>query len=374
MRTTTVIGAIFGLSCLQAVNASETLQGPTNAIGPFAGPPQPEVPAVVESDAAGIGITLDEHILTDPRRDQDFNGAGEVTLSGASATHAGLFLVPSLDLIDRAWGFSSPASSSQYHSGDAFAAGLMIFTPSDLTRSYPLPGDRPYASEFFMSYGKRYVSLASPVVYDSSLTFGILGLPWAASVQKGLHDITGSTQPEGWSHQISDGGEATASYSLARQSLLLQRSNLDAKWTVAGDLGTVTEASVALDMRYGRIASPWWAFTPAENTYVQQPTPAAPPIARDAGPEIFAMFGARLKVRAYNAFLQGQFRNSDDRLSSDQVNHVFGEAWAGMEFRTTRGWEFRYLARWESPEIRSGIGSRSITWGSFEIAKSFGAP
>jgi hypothetical protein len=272
------------------------------------------------------------------------------------------------------WGFTSPASRSQYRSGEAFAAGLMIFTPSDLTRSYPLAGDRPYASEFFMSYGNRYVSLASAVVYDSSLTFGILGLSWAASVQNGLHDVTGSTRPEGWSHQISDGGEPTVRYSLARQSLLLQRSSLDAKWTLAGMVGTVTEASVALDVRYGRIASPWWAFTPAENTYVQETTPAAPPIMRGAGPEVFALLGGRVKARAYSAFLQGQFRNSDYRLSNDQVNHVLGEAWAGVEFRTTGGWEFRYLARWESLEIRSGGGSRSITWGSFEIAKSFGAP
>jgi hypothetical protein len=28
--------------------------------------------------------------------------------------------------------------------------------------------------------------------------------------------------------------------------------------------------------------------------------------------------------------------------------------------------------RWESPEIRTGIASRTFIWGSLEIAKSFG--
>src|SRR6267154_420693 len=80
---------------------------------------------------------------------------------------------------------------------------------------------------------------------------------------------------------------------------------------------------------------------PAENTYVQETTPAVPPIMRGSGPEVFAMLGGRLKARAYNAFLQGQFRNSDYCSSNDQVNHVLGEAWAGVEFRTTGDWEFR---------------------------------
>ena len=36
------------------------------------------------------------------------------------------------------------------------------------------------------------------------------GLAAADDVQRVLHDVTGSVQPKGWSHQISDGGEPTA--------------------------------------------------------------------------------------------------------------------------------------------------------------------
>ena len=53
-------------------------------------------------------VTLDEHLLTDPRKDRDFNGGGEISLSGTPATHAGFLVAAALALIDRAWGFASP--------------------------------------------------------------------------------------------------------------------------------------------------------------------------------------------------------------------------------------------------------------------------
>ena len=80
--------------------------------------------------------------------------------------------------------------------------------------------------------------------------------------------------------------------------------------------------------------------------------------------------GVRAKLRAYSAFLQGQFRHSDRTYGEDQLNQVLGEASAGVETRTASGWSVQYTARWESPELRSGIGSRSLFWGSIDISKS----
>ena len=53
------------------------------------------------------------------------------------------------------------------------------------------------------------------------------------------------------------------------------------------------------------------------------------------------------------------------------TNQLLGEAWAGLAVRTSSGWAVQYLVRWESPELRSGSGSRSFMWGSVEISKSF---
>lgn len=116
--------------------------------------------------------------------------------------------------------------------------------------------------------------------------------------------------------------------------------------------------------------SPFWAFAPEENMYVQETQPVPPPLGRDAPAEIFAFAGARAKLRAYDAYLQGQFRQSDLTYGEGSLNQVLGEAWAGVELRTSSGWALEYLARWESPELRSGAGSRSVVWGSIEFSKS----
>jgi hypothetical protein len=324
-----------------------------------------------EADDVGGSIVLDEHLLTDPQHDRDYNGGGEITFSGERALRCGYWLDQLLLLVDDQIGFDRPG----WQAAHAFAAGLLIFTPGDLGARQVVAGDRPYASLFFVSSGRRYTNPEADVAYDSSLTVGVLGLAAAESVQRALHSITGSTQPKGWSHQISDGGEPTARYSLARQALLSEHQqpgwSLDSKWTAAASVGAVTEGSIALNMRSGRIFSPWWAFTPEQNTYVQETQPGTPPLDVHSRSELFMLLGARFKLRAYNAFLEGQFRRSDLRYSSDSINHALGEAWVGVEYRNSAGIEIRYLARWESPELRSGMGSRSIVWGSLEFAKSF---
>ena len=136
-------------------------------------------------------------------------------------------------------------------------------------------------------------------------------------------------------------------------------------------VGTVTEASLAFIRGGGRIESPWWAFTPEQTMYVQETQPIPPPLGINTPPEVFVFAGARAKLRAYNAFLQGQFRHSDLRYGEGDLNPVLGEAWAGFEMRTASGWALQYLVRWESPELASGPGSRSFMWGSIEVSKTF---
>jgi len=336
--------------------------------------------AVRRSDASepagvGAGLVLDEHLLTDGSRDQDYNGGGEVTLSGRRAGFPGRLLDRALGFLDRGSCRAAGLGVMDGQAAHAFAAGLLVFTPRDLGPGDVVRGDRPYASLFFGSAGRRYVSEDDAVAYDTSLTIGVLGLAAAGDVQRALHDLTGSARPRGWSHQISEGGEPTVRYSLARQAVLAQFGRGgwrgDSKWTGAFSLGTVTEASVALNARWGRIESPWWSFTPEQDMYVQETQPVPPPLPERASAELFAFAGIRIKARAYNAFLQGQFRHSDLTYGEGDLNPVLDEAWAGVELRSASGWAIQYLARWQSAELRSGIGSRSFLWGSIEIAKSF---
>lgn len=339
---------------------------------PLAGPAADA--STSEPAGVGAGIVFDEHLLTDGKKDEDYNGGGEVTFSGKSAGPIGRALDRALGFVDDKLCSRRRFSAPDWESAYAFATGLLIFTPRDLGAHEVVAGDRPYASLFFLSAGRRYVSSDAAVAYNSSLTVGMLGLAAAETVQSALHHLTGSVQPQGWSHQISAGGEPTARYSTARQALLGEFGETpwhgDVKWTVAGSAGTVTEGSLALSMRWGRIESPWWSFTPEQNMYVQETQPLLPSLAHGAPLEIFAFAGARAKARPYDAFLEGQFRNSDLTYHWGDLNHLLGEAWAGVEMRMPSGWTLQYLARWESPELRSGTGARSFVWGSIQVAKS----
>lgn len=335
---------------------------------------RPDTASAASPAGVGAGIVFDEHLLTDAARDEDYNGGGEITFSGESGGPIGRALDRALGFVDGRLCPSDRFSAPGWGSAYAFAAGLLVFTPRDLSVRGVQSGDRPYASLFFVSAGRRYVLSGSDLAYNSSLTVGMLGLGAAETVQKGLHHLTGSVQPEGWSHQISAGGEPTARYSAARQELIDAygegRWNGDTKWTLAGSAGTITEGSIALSTRWGRVESPWWGFTPEQNMYVQETQPLLPSLAEDAPTEVFAFAGVRAKVRVYNAFLEGQFRHSDLTYHWGDLNQLLGEAWAGVEVRTSSGWAVQYLARLESPELRSGPGSRTIFWGSIEISRT----
>jgi hypothetical protein len=378
VRPTIAFGSLALLACCLTVHAEDlaAASGADPERNACAAAAQAtSQPYAQEPAGVGAGFVLDEHLLTDASRDQDYNGGGEVTLSGRRGGILGRMLDRALGFVDRGSCRVAGLPAVQGQSDHAFAAGLLVFTPRNLGARGVVHGDRPYASLIFLSGGRRYVSQDDALAYDTSLTVGVLGLAAAADVQRVLHDLTGSVQPRGWSHQISDGGEPTVRYSLARQALLANIGRgpwrADSKWTSAMSLGTVTEASVALNARWGRIESPWWSFTPEQDMYVQETQPVPPPLPEGAPPEAFAFAGVRLKARAYNAFLEGQFRHSDLSYGQGDLNPVLGEAWAGVEFRNASGWAIQYLARWQSPELRSGVGSRSFLWGSVEIAKSF---
>ncbi|MBV8974568.1 MAG: DUF2219 family protein, partial [Sinobacteraceae bacterium] len=124
----------------------------------------------------GAGIVLDEHLLTNGRRDEDYNGGGEVTFSGEHAGPIGRMFDRTLGFIDNVTCPGSRYAAPGWAVGHATAVGLLIFTPKDLAAEDVVEGDRPYASLFFLSAGRRYVSPEARVAYSSSLTFGIMGL------------------------------------------------------------------------------------------------------------------------------------------------------------------------------------------------------
>ncbi|MCP4769762.1 MAG: lipid A deacylase LpxR family protein [Gammaproteobacteria bacterium] len=78
-----------------------------------------------------------------------------------------------------------------------------------------------------------------------------------------------------------------------------------------------------------------------------------------------------MKARAYNVFLQGQFKDSEVTYDSDELNHGIVEAWVGYTVALKGGYSFTYSIRGHTSELKHGTGDRNVVWGGLLITKSF---
>ena len=184
----------------------------------------------------------------------------------------------------------------------------------------------------------------------------------------------GDVQPHGYGNQISEGGELTARFLTGGSQLRAQRligdKSAELKTTWEMSAGYLTEASYAVSTRFGLIDSPWWTFNPERFDYIAQPAPVAEPRAGGRG-ELYFWAGAKVRLRAYNAFLQGQFRDSAYTLGAGDINHLIGEVWLGVTSRLSNATQISYVVRYQTAEVRAGAGRRSPIWGGLTISHAF---
>ncbi|NJO12491.1 MAG: lipid A deacylase LpxR family protein [Gammaproteobacteria bacterium] len=76
-------------------------------------------------------------------------------------------------------------------------------------------------------------------------------------------------------------------------------------------------------------------------------------------------------MRAYNAFLQGQFRDSVHTFDASDVQHVIGEAWVGVTGQLASGTTMSYTIRYQTAELRDGVGRRDPLWAGVTLTHSF---
>ena len=320
-----------------------------------------------EADVTGVRLQIDNDLFTGRALDRDYTGGFAVTVSGRKAGEGFLSLDPLLGGIDK---LVSPGNAANvYH---ARQAGFMTFTPSDVLELAAIQNDRPYASLLFTSNGRVRVSDDNRNAWTSSLTIGVLGLSLSEQLHKSVHELVGSEAPRGYDHQISAGGEPTARYTLARQRLWVANPSqtLDVKTTVQASVGYLTETSASVSLRVGRFDTPWWAFAPELTDYIAAPVPVQ---ARSEGgrPELYFFAGGRVKARAYNAFLQGQFRHSEVRYSSAEVRPILAEAWVGFVTQVFEQTQLSYTLNYQTAEVRHGPASRDTLWGGVQLSYSF---
>jgi hypothetical protein len=310
-------------------------------------------------------VQIDNDLFAGDNQDRDYTGGLSITISGDRARDGFLSLDPLLGRLDRL-----VFNSDETNVHNARQIGLLAFTPKNTLVREVQPDDRPYASLLFVSNGRVTVDADDRAAWTSSLTVGVLGLSLTSNVHGAVHELVGSEKPLGYDHQISAGGEPTARYTLARQNLWIAdpSGQIDVKTTVQGSVGFLTETSASISMRAGRFNSPWWSFAPELTDYMSAPVPSE---SYRGGRELYVFAGARLKARAYNAFLQGQFRDSEVRYTSGEVQPLLAEAWIGVVTQILDQTQLSYALHYQTAELRDGPASRDTLWGAVQLTHSF---
>ena len=321
------------------------------------------------SNDGGWTLRIDDDFLALGERDADYTGGVAYPLND-DAPVGPRWLARALDLVDDALRVPRAGSPGEPR---AFEIGVQLFTPRDLTAEEALPDDRPYANLVYASSSSMARDEARDVVRQTTFTIGVLGLPIIGDVHRALHQLLQSPLPNGYAHQISDGGEPTFRYAFSSEHLLasgtLGERPYSARYGFTVNAGYLTDASAEIAIRSGPERVPWWSSPPPLSDYAGQPP------MRSAGPSsprgVVLEGGLAVRARAYNAFLQGQVRHSDVTFAWGELNHLLLEAWLGISAQREGGLAISYSLRWQSPEIAAGTGSRSFAWGTLSFARGF---
>ena len=318
-----------------------------------------------ESSGSVLALSTDNDLFAPTQTDRDYTAGVALTYS-SSGPH---FLNNPVSRMSQALdgivlpgvggGIEEPQST-------ALEFGVYGFTPEEIKASEIDRSDRPYSSLVYLSSSHSYQTLGGSSGWTTSMTIGVLGLDVFKSSQNTIHKVIGSDRARGWGHQISNGGEPTFRYSAAYHQYL-NASEPDQKFKVTyfGSVGYLTEFGAALVFRGGLISSPDNRFNPELMAYGER----APGVSAPGGRENYFWGGMSVKARAYNAFLQGQFRDSDHELGANDLNILLAEAWAGYTHGFWSGTELSYVLRVQSSEIKGGTGNRTMAWGGLVLSK-----
>lgn len=325
------------------------------------------------------GFYLEQDLFVgEDNEDRNYTMGLGIKLSVPENSHPAFKAV---DLIDDRLGVIQKARSyfpdnNEYSMLVSFGA----FTPDNLSNPEPETEDRPYSSIISASWFHVSSNTNGRRSLTTQLTAGIIGIHGLAeSVQTWIHENsrerTGKdtpVDPQGWDHQISDGGEPTAMYRMTLQQELFDlhsggqspdRKILDVAGSVGGSVGYYTMAQAGIQARLGWVNSPSYAhdFNPlsAGNKLVRDER-------KPSWMEEVYLFG-RLSGYGvgYNVLLQGQFTHSDYELSASDVEPFFYEGQYGIAARIKKvRASYSIISRSAEHKLDE---ARTHIWGSFQL-------
>jgi hypothetical protein len=308
-------------------------------------------------------VAFDNDILVPGHRDQDYTYGISFAQTNADLENASFSLNRPLIAIDN-W-IANKHTSINIKQAFSREIGVFGFTPEDISVPQANPDDRPYASLIYFSSARDQVDFVNNIAWKSTLTLGILGSDMVGKLQREVHRFTESEAPQGWDNQISQGGELTGRYLIARQEYLDDLSDqYEIKSTLQASLGYLTEVSWGMNLRRGKIHSPWASFNPELTSYGEKSS-----LSHSKNiDEHYFWAGFAVKARAYNGFLQGQFRDSPVTFEQNDIKPLLFEAWVGYTFAFKQGYRISYLLRGHSSEIKHGAGDRNLLWGGIIVS------
>ncbi|NRB39010.1 MAG: lipid A deacylase LpxR family protein [Pseudomonadales bacterium] len=319
-------------------------------------------------DAISFSLYMDNDTFAGSRDDGDYTGGLALAFSGKNAAQSWFCIRALLSLLDFSLNFAG--SATKQSQGHGCELGLALFTPSDIKVSTPIVDDRPYASLLYLSNTQQVLSADASYSWLASLSIGILGLDAAGNFQNAIHKAIDANEAKGWEHQISAGGEPTMQYSLTLQQYHHTAISYLQISTAAGiNIGYISDAVIGINMRMGNIQSAPYNFNVYTNSYGNKSKLSL--LKNHVFNEFYFLAGANIKARAYNVFLQGQFKSSTIRYSHDEVEPIILEIWAGTGLEFNTGIEVSYIIRYQSSEVKVGLANRKLFYGELMIGYHF---
>ncbi|HBP18948.1 MAG TPA: hypothetical protein DEA08_14320 [Planctomycetes bacterium] len=227
--------------------------------------------------------------------------------------------------------------------------GQRIYTPEDLDAPDLLTGDRPYGGWLWLGFSLRRWGADAKWTDRVGVELGLLGPESGAQVvHETVHsDLTGSSPPRGWEHQLETEVGLRFTYELAVTLVRREFGVLGYEITprLAASFGNVqTFAGLGADLRVGRL----------------------PPLSPDV--DEFALFlalGGEGRLVLHDVFLDGSLLHTGGhRVTARRV--VF-DLRAGLTLQLPCGLVLAYTHTLRSVEFagQGGVdqfGSFSVTW------------
>lgn len=327
-----------------------------------------------EEYATGWSVQVDNDLFFPTARDQQYTGGMSFTLSGKRATDYWYSLDPILSTLNSWTGLSTLYTEGPHYLLHSVSFGVEAFTPANIRTQLPVYNDRPYANLMFLSNTQLAVNVEEQISYHSNFSLGVIGSELGENIQKELHRVLGNDVPQGWEHQISDGGELTAMYTVARKKLHLHyKSDAGLSYSIGSmlgaSIGTTTEIGFGVGGRLGRITRPWWEFSPVFGDYINLGSPSVLRPHTDEH-ELFFWWGVIGRYRIYNAMLQGQFMESDVVYGADDLIPLITESALGITWEPVQQWTLSLSLRSRTSEFRNNTGL-DTDWGSLTLSYSY---